>query len=198
MKIAILAAGGKKWNRHSIIIRDENILTRLRRQLLERGISYEDIFLTIGPEDPTPPMAINIIRNPLTGNDLGCIYGIKEHAFDLFIFGDVYFSDAAMDTLLMSEDEFIGRTKTSGVKNYGEIFAIEGTPRVMETLERMWQEYQSGTRKRLWSWDLYSEIQGKDFYKFRNTGNFTEIHDETEDFDRPEEVEKWKTQHESR
>lgn len=189
MKIVILAAGGKKWDRTSIMIEGENILARVIRQLAERG--ERDVSLSLGTGNALELPGATKIINELTGNDLGCIYGIKDHGFDLYLFGDVYFTDAALDAILSGDTEFYGRTKTSGTKHYGEMFALKGTPRLMATLEEMWQQRKRGEIPRLWSWDLYSRIQGKDFYKHRNTGNFTEIFDETEDFDKPEELDRW-------
>jgi hypothetical protein len=196
MKIAILAAGGKNWNRIHIEVEGENILGRLIRQLTERGVAIEDIFLSLNKAHARSvfgriPGRVSHVVNDLTGNDLGCIKGISHLEFDFYLFGDVFYTDDAIDQILKGETEFYGRSKPGQVKNYGEMFAMKATPRFMETLDRMWNEYQAGTRKRLWSWDLYSEIQGKDFYKHRNTGNFTEINDETEDFDKPEDVEAW-------
>jgi len=188
-KIVILCAGGKNWDRKEIVINGEKIIDRTVRLLKERG--FEDVYLSV-QKGETFHTNHELIFNPLNGNDLGCIYGIKEHKADLFLFGDVYFSEMAIDRILYSANEFHGRSTSGKTKKYGEMFAITATPRLMHVLEQMWQEYQSGKIKRLWSWDLYSRIQEASFYLFGNTGNFTEIHDETDDFDKPEQVELWK------
>lgn len=196
MKIAILAADDvKQWDRHSIEIYGATLLQRLVVQLGARGHLLPSISSRF-PGQHKVHGAKEII-NPLTGNDLGCIVGIMDQEFDLYIFGDVFFTNEAIDAILAGTDEFYGRTKSSGVKNYGEMFAIKATPRLNETLRRMWSEYKSGKRRRLWSWDLYSEIQGKDFYQHRNTGNFTEINDMTEDFDKPADIDRWRQKYES-
>lgn len=200
MKIAILAADQvKKWDRHTRKINEESTVERTIRQLKERG--FEDVWVTHPPEvgvryaSKENPKTMRVV-NFETGNDLGCIYGIKDSNFDLFLFGDVYFSDAAIDLILKEKTNFYARTKAGEVKHYGEMFAMRPDENFWKVLDRMWDEYKiKKTRKRLWSWDLYSEIMGRDFYKFRNMGNMTEISDETEDFDKPEEMVTWVEKH---
>lgn len=196
-RVVILAADDvKKWPRHTIEIGGEKLLERTTRLLRERGVSDIRISIREGAGFGIPGTAE--VVNPLTGNDLGCVYGLKDLAADLFIFGDVYFTEDAIDKILSLETNFYGRTKAGKVKHYGEMFAIRPDERLWSTLDRMWKEYAiDRTRRRLWSWDLYSEIQGKDFYKFRNTGNFTEISDRTEDFDKEEDVAEWRKRYES-
>ncbi|HOB90284.1 MAG TPA: hypothetical protein PKG74_03080 [Candidatus Colwellbacteria bacterium] len=188
--IAILAAGTtKSWDRHSVKIGGETLLERIVRQLKSRGDF--DIVISSNKIGDHAIEGSREIVNPLTGNDLGCFYGLKDLNPDLFIFGDVYFTDRAIDRILAGEDHFFGRTSESGSKRYGEMFAVRPDADFWNFLEIAWTAYQAGKLKRLWSWDLYSMMRGKNFYQFGNTGDFTEIKDETEDFDKPEDLEKW-------
>lgn len=198
-RVLIMAAGpAKEWDRHEAEIGGETLLGRTVRQLREQGLN--DIFISrrMDQMKGVPALPVRYVSNEYVGNDLGCIYGVRMIGAEIYLFGDVHYSDEAIQRIIRGGEEFYGRSGKSKVKRYGEMFAIKATEKLMRTLERMWGEYQSGKRKRLWSWDLYGEMQGKNFYTQGTTGNFAEILDETEDFDKEEELQKWKQHHEQK
>lgn len=131
------------------------------------------------------------IINNLNGNDLGCMYGVKHLNSDLFLFGDVYYTDNAINLIMNEITGFYGRSNKSLAKYYGEMFAIRSSPKLWQDLDILWEQYTNNTIKRLWSWDLYGKIQGKSYYKHGITGNWTEINDATDDFDKEEELFHW-------
>lgn len=196
-RVLIMAAGPKKeWKRHEEEIGGETLLARTVRILREQG--FDDIFISRRMEDMrgVPALPVRYVSNEYDGNDLGCMYGVRTMNAEVYLFGDVYYTEKAIVQIMTGRTEFYGRSGKSAVKRYGEMFAVKATPKLIQTLERMWREYQSGSRKRLWSWDLLGEMQGKNFYTHGATGVMTEINDGTEDFDKPEELEKWKQHHE--
>ena len=187
----IMAADGvKTWNRHAEKIGGETLLERIVRQLKARGIS--DILISARGVDQHRVAGASIVVNHRNGNDLGCIAGVMEADSEIYLFGDVWYTDVAMDSIIIGTENFYGRSKAGETKAYGEMFAIKMTPELDTLFRRLWQKYLAGEMKRLWSWDLYSADRGKDFYKHRNTGNFVEIHDMTEDFDKPSDLDRWK------
>jgi hypothetical protein len=197
MKVIILCADSfKSWQRHKEIIDGETLMQRTVRQL--RANDVTDIIITEKQDNQHPRIeGVRYIVNTLTGHDMGCIYGIKHENADLYLFGDVYFTDEALKTILQGTTNFYGWSNKRKKRRVGEIFAFKPDTKFWKYFEELWYNYKNGKVARCFSWDLYSLMQGKDFYKFGNTGDFTEIHDETEDFDTPLELTKWRKQHEN-
>jgi hypothetical protein len=144
------------------------------------------------------------IEKPRTGqwNDAAKLWSSAHLWSDtertIVAFGDVWFSDEAVKTILENKDpiQFFmrpGPSKITG-KNYKEIFAISFTAEnksyVYSVLEQVILENKPGPGTYL----LYKKINNLENipakYHF-DKKYFVEINDWTEDFDHPEDLTKW-------
>jgi choline kinase len=191
--VFILSAGdGARWGNYLGVpkqlapVNGEPILFRTIRLLRERGI--ENIVITV-PE-------LNYF------GELPCeqVVGIKEIDIDkflnvkhlvndsaLFIFGDVYFTENALDIILRDHNEimFFGRRRESILtgKPGGEIFAIKGNKHLLEKALEL--RAMAPLLKRCSEWELYRLYNGYPLDVYMVDEKFTDIDDLTEDFDFP-------------
>jgi len=203
MRVIIMADGeGKRWNnytgvpKHLIDIDGEQLLYRTVRLLKENGI--EDIYITShdkryeieGTTRYEP-------KNNLYEIDRFCsCYPIwKEET--LFLYGDVYYTEEAMKTIIntdVMDFEFFGRfgQREEFKKNNGEIFAvkIKNINWFKNACEFIREEEKKGNLRGI-GWDVYKTLLHIPYKELYLKGNFTVINDETEDFDSPEEYENW-------
>lgn len=204
MKAIIMAAGShRKFDRKTIKINNETLIDRLVRQLFKKGII--NIQITAAYQGQHSDIKnIKEIINPLTGNNLGCLYGIKDYAADFYFYSDVFYSNDAIDLIIHGNTTYYGRVKSTPLKSYGEFFAFKQDPEMWKWLELCWSAYQDKKIDRLWSWDLYayhtkkwtideSPIPRKRLKReqYLIVDNFTEINDWTDDFDSQEDLDKW-------
>jgi hypothetical protein len=190
MKVIIMNGGtAKTFDRNTIKIGDETLIQRTVRLLEARGI--QNWYITTSQNQR---IGNNYLFNESVKNDMGCMWGVYRPEFEdaLFLFGDVYFTENAIDIILKGKTSFYGRSTAGILKPYGEMFAIKSDKNLWDKLFQMRVFLEKGDIPRLFSWDLYGYMQRKDFYTFGNTGNFTEIDDETDDFDTLEELENFK------
>jgi hypothetical protein len=195
-KRAVIMAGGKikMWGRHILKIKNETLLERIDRQLRERGIT--DIWVTSAYKGQHNTGKEFI--NPLNGNDLGCLVGCKELDGDIYLFGDVFYSEKAMDLIVKGETTYYGRECRSIIKPYGEFYAFRPNKEMWLVLEELWDKFKRGELKRLWSWDLYRYHTNSPNHALNPNKpasetpfDWTDINDNTEDFDNEEEFKKW-------
>lgn len=185
-RIVLTCAGPskKRWGdvkRHLIDIDGEPNLHRTIRLLNERG--YTDIWVTqnyIGEFAVGQPYVPTV-----SGSDISCFYGAKELQPEFFMFGDVYFTEHALDVILNGNDNFYGRARKHPERHRGEFFALKMDDKLWQQMETFWTKYKAGEIPRAWSWDFYGYCQGKNFYKHFLSGNFTRINDLSIDFDSP-------------
>jgi len=187
LKAVIMAGGSKKFDRNTIFIGGETLIERTTRLLRKHGV--DDITITVSPNFAGEMVkGVDYVINNETGNDMGCVWGAGDkHKKSLFLFGDVYFTEEAIKTIVKGETSFYGKSGEGKLKKHGEMFAIKSDSSLWEKMIELKGYLEKGEIPLLYSWTLYSFIQGKDFYTHGNTGNFTEILDETDDFDTEEE-----------
>jgi predicted metal-binding protein len=188
-KRAVIMAAGKikMWGRHALEIKGETLLNRIARQLRDRGVT--DIWVTAAY--PGQHNTEKEFVNPLSGNDLGCLVGCKELEGHIYLFGDVFYSENAMDLIIKGETTYYGRRGGGTLKPYGEFFAFRPTIEMWLVLDDLWQKFKNKKLKRLWSWDLYSYHTNSPKPASKNPIDWTDINDHTDDFDKEEDFKKW-------
>ncbi len=119
----------------------------------------------------------------------------------VIIFGDVYFTSEAMNILFNNiynkEYMFYGREKGSKITgcSWGEIFAIS----FLESFnDKLWTDIcylkklkDNGLVNRFLHWEIYRQLQSLNLNKHVIKKNFIEINDFTDDFDFPEDYDRW-------
>jgi hypothetical protein len=202
MKVLIVAAGeGRRWEnyrnvpKHIVEVEGEVLLHRTYAQFKR----YTDNIVIVSTD---PRYAIGQTYTPLVGDffDFGKIYSsypIWDEDRTVIVFGDVYFTDEAVNTIMNDEDDFkffLRKDKSSYTgKNHKEIFALAFSggmnQRIKSAIETLIDRKQGGAG----AWRLYLHLHGLDNAKsgFYNTDGYVHIDDWTEDFDYPNDLIKW-------
>jgi molybdopterin-guanine dinucleotide biosynthesis protein A len=200
-------AGGKeqRWGRylgvhkHLLKINGERLLDRTVRLLLERGA--RDITVVAKYPEYDVPGADRVY--PLDLENGGAVASRdfwSDRARTTVLFGDVYFTDEAMDricAMMPSEFTAIGRSKASQITGcpYAEFFGFSLLPenhaRVDASITRIKDALATGEIKSCGGWAIYRHLQGLPLRKHRCRQNFLNINDFTEDFDVPEDYDRW-------
>ena len=202
MKVLIVAAGeGRRWEhyrnvpKHLVEVEGQVLLHRTYGQFKR----YTDNIVIVSTD---PQYAIGQTYSPLVGDffDYGKVYSshpIWDEERTVIVFGDVYFTDEAVDTIMSNEDEFkffLRKDKSSYTgKNHKEIFALAFSggmnQRIKSAIETLIDRKQGGAG----AWRLYLHLHGLDKAKsgFYNTDGYVHIDDWTEDFDYPNDLIKW-------
>lgn len=122
---------------------------------------------------------------------------------NLILFGDVYFSDAAVTTIIETPPDdvkFFGRLGRSPTGHGGELFGImvpaTAIGRVLEAIEHVKTARMTGEIDRHSGWEVFKQLNGFNLAAFQQSkyatcSNFVEINDETDDFDSPKEYYCW-------
>ena len=180
--------------RQLLKIRDEPILYRAIRLLKERGV--KNIYLTVPEMGYYGDTGVTeIVGKDKSG--MGRFLNFKEHLKDeaIFLYGDVYYTENAIDTILKDENEWrlFGRAGKSncGVKSWGEPFAFKVNKYVMEKAEEL--KKIANQLPRCICWELYRYLNGYPLNQHIVKDNFTEINDQTDDFDRYEDYLRFKS-----
>ncbi len=206
MRVIILADGpAKRWNhlvpKHLITLRGEVLLHRTLRQVMSRGIT--DVWIT--SHDPRYAVSGAIRFEPEDNRfQIDQFYACRLlwHPCDntpvVFLYGDVWFSDAAIDVILgASTAEYLyfqrtGASKITG-KKWKEGFAMKvaDTKAFHSALAALRTELVEGKVV-----DEHHQLQG--YLEGFGMGPYwdigphgIEIYDETEDFDFPEDISVW-------
>jgi hypothetical protein len=126
-----------------------------------------------------------------------------RHLFDhaeqvVFLWGDCYFTEAAMQTIYGDANgrRFFGRAQGNAVKEWGELFALKADRFVLDMAEKLLDiqcVMQDGERYA--SWELYRICHGYPLREHFVGDGFTEIADETDDFDYPDDYDRWMQVH---
>ena len=61
----------------------------------------------------------------MKGNDLGCLLGCEELKGNVWLYGDVYYSENAIKTIPNGTTNYYGRAKGNALKKYGEFWASQ-------------------------------------------------------------------------
>jgi hypothetical protein len=205
-RIIIAAAGeGERWNnfrntpKHLLTIEGEILLHRIYRQFRE----YTQDIIIIG-KDECYKIGDAQLEKPLQGDwlDFAKMYS-SNHLWSnektIIVFGDVYFTDEAVQTIMSNQDDFkffmrTGPSKFTG-KGHKEIFAFSFVGSMNEKIkafiEQLVQRKQGGAG----AWRLYLHMHGfKDPRNYKDclkTNGYVEINDWTDDFDIPDNILTW-------
>lgn len=204
MRVIIPAAGsGLRWSnfrgteKHLVIVENQVLLHRTISQFKK----YTNDIIVISKDKLNID---SVVEHPQIGewNDAAKLYSSAHLWSDqrnIIAFGDVWFSDQAVETIVNNKDpvQFFLRPKASKItgKNYKEIFALsfDGGQKdfVRNTLDQVIKENNQGPGAYL----LYKKIRNLEGLKVQNhfidKSNYIEINDWTEDFDHPHDLEIW-------
>jgi hypothetical protein len=210
----IITADGQqtRWNnhlgvsKHMAVVRGEPIIHRTIRLLQDRGES-DIILLAHNPDyayggvQITTPTWESILHHTGIGISAHCWH--PEHR-TIILFGDVYFTNQAMDTILDRDPGkavlWFGRSHSLNVgSHWKELFGLSFNPithvyfyrhirHVREVRFRLNRGNEGG-------WLLYRSMQGLNIEGSTpvTTTNFVEIDDETTDFDSPADYDEFIT-----
>lgn len=212
-KAIILCAGeATRWNnykdtqKHLIEINGERILDRTTRLLEVYGIKdisvvtkeYNHRYET--SHSKVVPVKVNYEKNADADKFLSSKELWNKNGRTIVIYGDCYFSEEAMKTIVgfKSKDWTIfcrpNASKITGTP-WGECFAQSFYPKDLErheqALHEIAQKKKSGKIKRCGGWEHYRTMVGIDPNKHKMTTNYVKIDDFTDDFDYPEDLDRW-------
>jgi len=204
-RFIITAAGQQtRWNnhlgvsKHMAVVRGEPIIHRTIRLLQDRGQS-DIVLLAHNPEYSYSGVTITVPTWKSILHNTGI--GISAHCWSqenrtVILFGDVYFTEQAMDTILRADPDrevlWFGRSHSLQVgSHWKELFGLSFNPIthvyfykhirfVRDMRFRLNRQNEGG-------WLVYRSMQGLDIdgcYPVTTT-NFVEINDDTTDFDSP-------------
>ena len=220
MKAIIIAAGeGTRWGeylgipKHLALVDNEPILHRTVRLLKENFVN--DITV-VGPDDDrykTPYSTLYIPKITPSYGDADKFLSSEElwnlSGKTITLFGDVFFTDAAIKTIITTDRNcwtVFGRSKSSHITGgkYGEIFAHSFTPNDIPkhkgSLNILVEAVRKKDAKKGSGWEHYKVMQGVRGRDIRRSkividNDFIEIDDFTEDFDFPEDynrfIQRW-------
>jgi len=213
-RVIIMAGGdGTRWNdylggpKHFIPVGGEILLERTINQVKALN-SLSDIII-IGPPEHDPRYVFEgtkLLKSTRRGP--AAIYELfspqnmpyNPDGRTVMLFGDVWYSDRAMATIVQGDDQpdnytWFGRSVGNDICAYGELWAISFRPEAAQEirghLEYMLQLHKDGTIKRAGGWETYRLLRGIDMGTHEISGAWVEINELTEDFDFPEEFDKW-------
>jgi choline kinase len=206
MRYVILAKGGHegfKEPRQLSVINGERILDRTIRLLKENGIGSKDIIVTGNYKD----LGDVIVYDPLDNDfDYNTESGYWLNAFSnefliepvCFIWGDVYFSENAIKTIVNTDTDstlfFCSYQNKSHryIKEWDEPFAYKviDTELFKKHIDIVKDLYDKGkTNRHPIVWELYRSINGIDVNKHELNDNVVIINDITCDIDTPKDIE---------
>ena len=202
-RIIIAAAGeGRRWNnfrnipKHLAIVEGETLLNRIYKQF--RDFSDDIVIIS---SDERYRIGDAKLESPMHGDwfDFGKIYSSNHLWSDertIIVFGDVYFTDEAVQTIMSNKDPYKffmrkGPSKYTG-KGHKEIFAFAFDGSMNEKIKEHIHELVSINQGGAGAWRLYLHMHNithaRDYFK---GDGYIEINDWTDDFDYPEDLLKW-------
>jgi hypothetical protein len=223
--IIVCAGRGRRWNahggvpKHAITIDGERLIDRTVRMLRASGV--DDIWTTSESALELEGTRNLTSRNALaTGSELDRFYnaieawqGVSELAY---FYGDTYYSEACVASVLSHHGDFraVGRAGPSSLtgKECGELFGfmIRDFKLAFDALETVYLAQRRLLFARMtnrspaepWTartigWEWYRQVEG---FPLRIHGigpRFLECDDWTEDFDEPEDLERWSARREN-
>lgn len=204
MTRVIIAAGGEgtRWNnfhnmpKHLITINGETLLSRIYRQFSD----FTDDIVIISSDDRYHIDGASL-EAPMLGDwlDFGKIYSSSHLWSDertIIVFGDVYFTDDAVKTIMLNQDQYKffmrkGPSKYTG-KGHKEIFAFAFNGGMNEKIKKHIHDLVDKKQGGAGAWRLYLHMHNiahsRDYFK---GDGYIEINDWTDDFDYPEDLLRW-------
>ena len=205
MKVIVTAAGrGSRWGnfrgtqKHLAIVNNETLIHRTIGQFTP----HSNDLVVIARDSFNIPAKVEA---PLDGqwNDAAKLWS-SNHLWstterNIIAFGDVWFSEKAVDTITSNTDpiQFFMRTGPSKItkKPYKEIFAIafDGgkTGFVRNVLKEVIDENKNGAGAYLLFMKLNNLDQVPYRHHFDDKKSFVEVDDFTDDFDHPIDLIRW-------
>lgn len=217
--IIICAGEGTRWGnylnvpKHLIELEGERLIDRTVRLLKERNI--ENIYIVTKEFDPRyfveGAKQVPADLKPELYADADKFLSSRscwnhEEGRTIVLYGDCYFTDAAMDTIVNFEKRewtLFCRTTQSSITGtpWGECFAQSFYPEHIEKHEEMLKYvgklHRDKVIKRCGGWEHYGAMMGRrgsgvlQSHK-KMTTNYVEINDFTDDFDYPGDLDSWK------
>lgn len=203
-RVVIMAAGGgSRWNNYLGIpkqlapVNGEPIIKRAIRLLKDRGIT--DIWVTVRAKGQYGDLGVREYLNAKDNKySIDRIYGARELAPAIYLYGDVYYTEQAMDIILsdMHKARFFGRRHPGKIKANREIYAIKADQGVIKKAMELRQQHIEGKVKNSLGGHLLIHCLGIPLNIKRReyladakllSPLLTDIDDETTDFDKPAE-----------
>lgn len=199
MKYIIMCGGNYHMDtpKHLLPVKGEPIVARTIRLLRESGISDIAISAT---DDRFEQFGVPVLKHENKYGDGGLwlegFYPMKEPA--CYIFGDVVFSPAAIQTIINTDTRLIKFFASSPpfpeeyTKNWAEPFAFKVGDQILfrNCIHRAIELHKQGTFNREpVSWELWQVIKGTP-YNDIDYNNYCTINDYTCDVDYPDDIEK--------
>ena len=202
MRCVIMAAGRcVRWNNFMGIpkqlaqIDGEPIIKRTIRLLKERGV--DDIYVTVRSYGQYGDLDVKEYISSPNEISIDRIYGARTLSPAIYLYGDVYYTEQAMDIILADNNDcrFFGRLQPGKIKSNREIFAIKSNDFIIQKATELRQMQLDGIiRNSLGGHLLYHCLGIKPNPRAKEifcpsvnmiTDYFTEINDLTDDFDKP-------------
>jgi len=205
MRFIVIAAGpGERWGEHTgvpkhlVEIEGERLLDRTCRQFRPHG----DVFVAGHDERYQTPWSIlfkagKYLTPEWGGADkfLSSASLWNQNGRTVVLYGDVWFSKEAVDTIVdfrEKEWQLFGRFGPSEVTGtpWGECFAQSfHTEHIEEHYAKLRE--MAKMEGKTGGWVHYRMMQGMEPLAHRRGPRFTEIDDWTDDFDFPEDYDRW-------
>ena len=200
-RIVIMAAGKcKRWGNYLGIpkqlaeVNGEPIIKRTIRLLKERGVG--DIWVTVREYGQYGDLGVNEHITSPNEVSIDRVWGAKELAPCIYLYGDVYYTEEAIDTILenKSEWQFFGRRVMKNIKNNREIYAIKANAFLIQKAGELRELHLSGKLSNSLGQHLHCYMIGipinprsRNFIFKTNeiADHHTDINDLTDDFDHP-------------
>lgn len=201
MRIVIMAAGKcLRWGNYLgipkqlAVVNGEPVIKRAIRLLKERGI--DDIWVTVREYGQYGDLGVNEYITSPNEVSIDRVWGAKELSPCIYLYGDVYYTEDAIDTILKDESDwrFFGRRFPNKLKNNREIYAIKSNDLLIQKAGELRELHISGKLENSLGQFLHCYMIGLPINpKARNfpckpeqlTPHHTDINDMTEDFDNP-------------
>jgi hypothetical protein len=206
VRVIIAAAGsGVRWGnfrgtqKHLAVVEGEVLLERTVKQFLK----YTDDVCIIGADDnyKVDGASLYVVKSPNTNWKDGAKFMSSSNLWlregrTVIVFGDVYFTNDAVKTIMTNSQELMwflrtGESKLTGCK-WKEIFALAFNGSMTNTItQRILQLISLDRVQSQAAWVLYGSMLGPTTNGLFNNSHFTAVDDWTEDFDFPEDLVTW-------
>jgi hypothetical protein len=205
-RVIILAAGsGERWKnfrgtpKHLTKVEGKVLLERTAKQFLK----YTDDVCIIGLDEryKVDGTSLYVIKADNTNwKDASKFLSSKNlwlpNGRTILVFGDVYFTNDAVKTIVKNKDPFkfflrSGPNEETGAR-WKEIFALSFDQTMTQKIgQSLLYLVSTAQAQRQAGWALYKHLVGTTVNGLFNNPHFVEINDWTEDFDFPEDLEMW-------
>lgn len=204
-RVLILAAGeGSRWNnyrgtqKHKLVIEGEVLIERTVKQFSK----YSDDVVVVGSDKSYEVDGARCYIPPQhhKWKDMAKLYSSRDiwsEERTVMVFGDVYFTDKAVKTIMTNEDEWIfflrkSFSRVTG-KKWKEIFGIAFNGSSNEMMKKeMLSIIEGKGAPRVGGWHLFQKIAVKPSARgMFSSGGYVNIDDWTEDFDFPQDLDTW-------